>query len=114
MVNIGEILGEKAKNIVFESVEEGDVYRFRLTPEEGVVPKNKGDVERNKYFIVIGKDSQGNAFGFVLINSEVNQFLPKCRRDLHKVLKHQNMNSWKIKIDMSIALILREYLRSVL
>ncbi len=87
MVNIGEILGAKAKNIVLDSVEEGDVYRFRLTPEEGVVPKNKGDIERNKYFIVIGKDSQGNAFGFVLINSEVNPYLPKCRRDLHKVLK---------------------------
>ncbi len=87
MVNIGEMLGEKAKGIVLNSVQEGDVYRFRLTPEEGVVPKNKGDIERNKYFIVVGKDNQGNAFGFVLINSSINQHLPKCRRDLHKVLR---------------------------
>lgn len=43
--------------------------------------KNKGDDGRKKYFIVIGKDQEGNAIGFVLINSEVNPHLPACRKE---------------------------------
>lgn len=49
--------------------------------------KNKGDDGRKKYFIVIGKDQEGNAIGFVLINSEVNPHLPACRKELHYLLK---------------------------
>lgn len=88
MVNIGELLDNNSQlsDLLLNSVEEGDVYRFRLTPEEGVVPKNEGDVERNKYFIVVGKDKEGNAFGFVLINTNVNPHLPECRRKLHYLL----------------------------
>lgn len=89
MVNIGDFLnnGSQLSDLLLSSVEEGDVYRFRLTPEEGVVPKNVGDTERNKYFIVVGKDKEGNAFGFVLINTNVNPHLPECRRKLHYLLK---------------------------
>lgn len=89
MVNIGDLLSNSSQlsDLLLGAVEEGDVYRFRLTPQEGVIPKNVGDIERNKYFIVIGKDKEGNAFGFVLINTRVNPHLPECRRNLHYLLR---------------------------
>lgn len=89
MVNIGDLLGDgnQFQNLLIEAVEEGDVYRLKLSKEEGVVPKNAGDEARKKYFVVIGKDEQGNAIGFVLINSDINQHLPECRRRLHYLLK---------------------------
>ena len=37
--------------------------------------------------MVVGKDQQGNAIGFVLINTEINPHLPECRRKLHYLLK---------------------------
>ena len=88
MVNIGELLGRgEIANLFSEAVEEGEVYRLRLSSAEGVVAKKKGDDGRKKYFIVIGKDQEGNAIGFVLINSEVNPHLPACRKVLHYLLK---------------------------
>lgn len=88
MVNIGELLGRgEIANLFSETVEEGEVYRLRLSSSEGVVAKNKEDDGRKKYFIVIGKDQEGNAIGFVLINSEVNPHLPACRKELHYLLK---------------------------
>lgn len=82
MVNIGELLGRgEIANLFSETVEEGEVYRLRLSSSEGVVAKNKGDDGRKKYFIVIGKDQEGNAIGFVLINSEINPYLPACRKE---------------------------------
>lgn len=89
MVNIGDLLGEseQLQKMLIEAVEEGDVYRLKLSKEEGVVPKNAGDEARKKYFVVVGKDELGNAIGFVLINSDINQHLPECRRKLHYLLK---------------------------
>lgn len=89
MVNIKDLLSEnnQLQKLLIETVEEGDVYRLKLTKDEGVVPKNAGDEARKKYFVVIGKDEQGNAVGFVLVNSVINQHLPECRRKLHYLLK---------------------------
>lgn len=53
MVNIGELLGRgEIANLFSETVEEGEVYRLRLS-----------------------------------INSEVNPYLPACRKELHYLLK---------------------------
>ncbi len=89
MVNFSDILGEnnQLQKLLLDVVEEGEVYRLKLSKEEGVIPKNAGDEARKKYFVVIGKDEQGNAIGFVLINSEINKHLPECRRKLHYLLK---------------------------
>ena len=89
MVNFKELLGNnnQLQNLLFDTVEEGDVYRLCLTKEEGIIPKNKGDEGRKKFFVVVGKDQEGNAIGFVLINSEINKHLPECRRKLHYLLK---------------------------
>ena len=89
MVNISDLLdkGNQLQKLLIGAVEEGEVYRLKLSKEEGIVPKNAGDETRKKYFVVIGKDEQGNAIGFVLINSVINQHLPECRRKLHYLLK---------------------------
>lgn len=89
MVNFKDLLGEndKLQNLLLDAVEEGDVYRLNLSKDEGIIPKNAGDEGRKKYFVVVGKDKEGNAIGFVLINSEINKHLPECRRKLHYLLK---------------------------
>ena len=60
----------KIAELIGSVVEEGDVYRMRLDDREGVVGKD-GANSRNKYFVLIGNDSEGNAFGFFLIKREV-------------------------------------------
>ena len=56
---------------------------MHLGDEENVKGKNSGDDGRNKYFIVIGHDSEGNAIGFVLIDTQINPHLPEKRKNMH-------------------------------
>lgn len=111
MVNFKELLGNdnQLQNLLLDTVEEGEVYRLCLTKGEGIIPKNKGDEGRKKFFVVVGKDQEGNAIGFVLINSEINKHLPESRRKLHYLLKASEYEFWVTKIDLSIALILKEF-----
>lgn len=84
MATIGESLTDIQKeNILENSLEIGDVYRLKLTEEEGITPKNPEDNSRNKFLIIIGKDKEGNAIGFVVINSNINSKLPDKIKDLH-------------------------------
>lgn len=84
MVIIKELLTAiEKRNIIEKSLEIGDVYRLKLTKEEGVTPKNSNDDGRNKYFIIVGKDIAGNTIGFVLINSNINPHLNQTIKDLH-------------------------------
>ena len=75
MVNFKELLGNdnQLQNLLLDTVEEGEVYRLCLTKVEGIIPKNKGDAGRKKFFVVVGKDQEGNAIGFVLVNSEIKK-----------------------------------------
>jgi hypothetical protein len=97
MAKFADFLTEKDKQVVKVSlIKAGQVYRMRLTEEEGVKPKQKEDNGRNKFFIVLGQDSEGNV-GFVLINTSI-QNLPLPIQDLHypisaskyKFLKHDS------------------------
>lgn len=84
MTTIGDLLSDDQKQtLINDSVEVGNVYRMKLGPEENVTPKNPDDDSRNKYFIIVGKDRDGNALGFVLINSSINANLPDPIKDLH-------------------------------
>ncbi|MDR0995536.1 MAG: hypothetical protein LBL81_04515 [Tannerella sp.] len=78
------MLSEEAKKAleVSSSIKAGQVYRMRLTEEEGVKPKHKENDGRDKFFIVLGRDKAGT-IGFVLINSSINKNLPQQIRDLH-------------------------------
>lgn len=73
---------EKLVDVVTSVVEEGDVYRMRLDSREGIVGKDGAD-SRNKYFIVIGHDSEGNALGFFVVDTKINESLPQVRKDKH-------------------------------
>lgn len=81
---IGDLLSDEQKqHLLVSAVKEGDVFRMHLGDDEGVKGKNPGDDGRNKYFVIIGHDSEGNALGFVLINSEINKDLPDKRKVMH-------------------------------
>lgn len=75
--------GKQKERLVTSSLSEGEVFRMHLGDEENVKGKNSGDDGRNKYFIIIGHDSEGNAIGFVLIDTQINPYLPDKRKDMH-------------------------------
>lgn len=77
---------DKIVQLAQHSVEVGDVYRMRLTRDEGLIPK-EGDDSRNKYFIVLGFDQDGNVFGGVVINTSINKKVPQYIQDLHMPIK---------------------------
>ena len=87
MANLGDIISDDLKNnLIFGSAKIGDVFRMNFEPKDGIIPK--GDAEsRNKFFIILGIDKNGNAFGFVVINSVINPYLPVERRELHYKLE---------------------------
>ncbi|MBQ6069993.1 MAG: hypothetical protein IJK84_10870 [Bacteroidales bacterium] len=57
------------------TVQPGSVYRMRFYPSDGVTPKNAGDTFRDKYFVILGKDAEGNYVALSLINTEINDNL---------------------------------------
>jgi len=89
MASLSDLLSENQKDkLIISTLKVGSVYRLRLSRNEGVVPKNPGDTNRKKYFIVAGFDVSGNAIGFVLINTEINVNLSKELKRLHYPLAH--------------------------
>lgn len=93
MTDLKDLLsGESLENLFTSQAVEGAVFRMFLGIEEAVKGKNYGDEGRNKYFIVLGYDSEGSAIGFVLIESAINQNLPKKRQEAHyKILAKDNL-----------------------
>lgn len=73
---------DKLADVVTSVVEEGDVYRMRLDGREEIVGKDGAD-SRNKYFIIMGHDSEGNALGFFVVDTQINASLPQARKDKH-------------------------------
>lgn len=64
------IAGSKALKTL--SLKRGSVFKMELGPKDGVTPKNKEDVSRTKYFIVMGVDNGRVMVCSVLINSQIN------------------------------------------
>ena len=83
MAKLAELLTGSSKQNLLSTIEKGDVIRLKLTTEEGITPKNEGDDSRNKYFIVLGKISDGTLIGFVVINSQINKNLSEPLQQLH-------------------------------
>ncbi|WP_294629775.1 hypothetical protein [uncultured Bacteroides sp.] len=46
-----------------------------MNKANGITPK-PGDTSRDKYFVVLGFDSDGNVYGGVIFNSYINMNLP--------------------------------------
>ena len=63
--SIADILSNKEKSqLVLPNINKGDVFKMRLTPKEGIIPKNKGDNDRDKYFIIVGKSNKYQRLSF--------------------------------------------------
>ncbi len=105
MANLKELLSsESLANLAVSQAVEGAVFRMHLGKDEGIKDKNPGDEGRNKYFVVLGYDSEGNAIGFVLIDTVINPHLPQKRQDAHyKILasNHTFLNGIDRFVDCS-------------
>lgn len=68
--------------VVSDEVQLGDVYKIELSKADGIIPKNGYDT-RDKFFVVLGFDEQGNVYGGILVNSKINQNLPTLIKEYH-------------------------------
>lgn len=91
MVNLGDLLGKKAEVLAQKTIEVGSVYRIKLDRTSGITPKY-GDDTRNKFFIILGFDGQGNVYGGVIINSTINANIPPVLKALHLPIKVSKYN----------------------
>ena len=80
MTNFGDLLGDMADKLTQDSINIGDVHLLNLNPNNGITPKN-GEATRNKFFIVLGFDNEGNVIGGLVINSKINYNLPSTVTD---------------------------------
>lgn len=77
-----EIPEKQLQSIIKQSVNVGDVYLVELDRSNGITPKD-GDETRWKFFVVLGFDDEGNAYGGVIINSRINQQMEQVVKDYH-------------------------------
>ena len=76
MIKISDFINEDdLSRLASHTVRVGDVYEITMTEANGIKPK-KGDSSRDKYFVVLGFDANGIAYGGVVINSMINKNLP--------------------------------------
>lgn len=81
MTNLGDmVLGDMADKLTQNSINIGDVHLLNLDQNNGITPKS-GDTTRNKFFIVLGFDNDGNVIGGLVINSKINYKLPPSVTD---------------------------------
>lgn len=86
MNSIGELLGKEiVTRIAAEYVKIGSVYKMPMTEANGIIVP-EGKTFHPKFFIVLGYDNEGNIYGGVIINSEINRNIPKKLQDLHRVI----------------------------
>ena len=57
------------------AVKPGSVFRMRFFPQDGIVPKDVSDTSRDKYFVILGKNDEGDFVALSLINTEINENL---------------------------------------
>ncbi len=75
MTNIGDLIGECADKFAQDNIKTGDFHLLVLDRSNGITPKD-GEETRNKFFVVLGFDKDGNVIGGLVINSNVNYKLP--------------------------------------
>lgn len=80
MTRIGDLLGEQADRLVQYNINVGDVHLLVLDKGNGITPKDGKDT-RNKFFVVLGFDKEGNVIGGLVINSNINHRLPSAITD---------------------------------
>lgn len=87
MMKISDALNEDdLSKLALSTVKVGSVYEMTMTEANGIKPK-AGDYSRDKYFIVLGFDSIGIAYGGVIFNSQINRNLPAHLKMYHMPMK---------------------------
>ena len=71
MTNFGDLFGDMADELTQNSINIGDVHLLNLDQNNGITPKS-GNTTRNKFFIFIGFDNEGNVIGSLVIKSKIN------------------------------------------
>lgn len=64
----------------------GDVFRITMNKANGITPK-PGDNSRDKFFVVLGFDENGNVYGGVIFNSYININLPPFIQAMQHLIK---------------------------
>lgn len=99
-------------------VKKGDVFRITLNQANGIIPK-PGDSSRDKYFVVLGFDNDGNVYGGVIFNSYINLKLPPfvqamqypIKKDAYDFLSHDSyIDCSSIKVVKKLKLLRSLYL----
>jgi len=49
----------------------GNIYKIPMYEKDGITPKGNYD-HRNKFIIIVGKDTNNNCLGVVVVNSKIN------------------------------------------
>lgn len=80
MIKLGKILADIGNKLTQDNIKIGNVYLLNLNENNGITPKD-GDSTRNKFFIVLGFDNDGNVIGGLVINSKINNKLPSTITD---------------------------------
>lgn len=82
MKNIGDLIGNWADKLTQDNIKVGNVYMLSLDESDGITPKN-GYNTRNKFFIVLGFDKNGDVIGGLVINSKLNLKLSTSLTDYY-------------------------------
>lgn len=69
----------------------GDVFCVTMNKANGITPKS-GDINRDKYFVVLGFDDNGNVYGGVIFNSYININLPPFVQAMQHPVKGKDYN----------------------
>lgn len=67
-------------------VKVGDVFRVTMNKANSITP-HEGDKSRDKFFVVLGFDEDGNVYGGVIFNSLVNLNLPPFIQAMQHAIK---------------------------
>ena len=87
MMKFSEALNQdEVSRLALNTISIGDVYEITMTEANGITPK-AGDSSRDKYFIVLGFDSNGMVYGGVIINSRINSHLPTHLKMFHMPIR---------------------------
>lgn len=86
MTILGDILEDVGDKLAQDNIKVGNVYLINLDQQNGITPKN-GDLTRDKFFIVLGFDNEGNVIGGLIINSKINYNLPSSVTDYQLPIK---------------------------
>lgn len=86
MTILSNILEDVGDKLAQDNIKVGNVYLINLDQQNGITPKN-GDLTRDKFFIVLGFDNEGNVIGGLVINSKINYNLPSSVTDYQLPIK---------------------------